>query len=94
MTVIYFPRERVLFAADPPALTSSPFSFGTLRARDVLTWLRAVRPLDFDIMLTGEGEMVTRADRTVIRARCPLSRAGKEIAQGGAAEHRSIRPTG
>jgi hypothetical protein len=52
----------VLFAADPPALTSAPFSFGTLRARDVLKWVRAVRPLDFDIVLTGDGETVSRAD--------------------------------
>jgi cyclase len=62
MTVVLFPRERILFAVDPPPVHLVPFSFGSLRPRDVLEWLHAVTALDFDSMLLGSGESITRAD--------------------------------
>ena len=61
-TVVLFPRERILFAVDPPPVHQVPFSFGSLRPRDVLDWLHAVAALDFDSMLFGSGERVTRAE--------------------------------
>ena len=61
-TVVLFPRERIVFAVDPPPVQLVPFSFGSLRPRDVLDWLHVVAALDFDSMLLGSGERITHAD--------------------------------
>ncbi len=61
-TVVLFPRQRIVFAVEPPPVHLAPFSFGSLRPRDVLQWLHAVAALEFDTMLLGSGETVARGD--------------------------------
>ena len=68
MTVLFFPNERVLFAADPPPLQTVPFSFGTAKPRQVYDWLHAVAPLDFDTLMFGDGTTMTRSDVTTLTA--------------------------
>src|SRR5262245_4791251 len=62
MTVVYFPDERVVFAANGPAVNHAPFSFGLFRPRDVYEWIHAITRLDFDTLLFGDGQRMTRAD--------------------------------
>jgi glyoxylase-like metal-dependent hydrolase (beta-lactamase superfamily II) len=62
MTVLYFPEQRVVFAADAPPVTTAPFSFGPFRPRDVYEWIHAIAPLDFDMLIFGNGETLARAD--------------------------------
>jgi hypothetical protein len=59
-TVVYFPRERVVFASNPPDFLATPFSFGATPFGDIFTWVDILRPLDFDEILTGDGQTVTR----------------------------------
>jgi glyoxylase-like metal-dependent hydrolase (beta-lactamase superfamily II) len=60
-TVLFFPAERVVFAADPPAIADTPFAFGTTRPSDVYDWLHSVEKLDFDTLFLGDGRALTRA---------------------------------
>jgi len=55
MSVVYFPTERILFAADHPDVTAARLSFGGFSAQEVATWLDTVAPLDFDLLISGEG---------------------------------------
>lgn len=59
-TVIAFPAERMVFAADPPPLGSAPFAFGSLKPAAVVAWLEAVARIDFDTILFGDGTTLTR----------------------------------
>lgn len=67
LSVIYFARERVLFAVDPPAITTVPFAFGGWKPHEVFNWLQRVSALDFDIVVLGDGRRVTRADVIALR---------------------------
>jgi Metallo-beta-lactamase superfamily len=60
MSVLHFSGERVVFAADHPDVAAVPFTFGISSAHQVAEWLAAVAPLDFDVMLSGEGERSRR----------------------------------
>jgi hypothetical protein len=64
--LVYVPGERVAFVSAAPVLTG-PLSFGSARPIDVLTWVRTITALDFDLLLTGRGETVDRADLVVLR---------------------------
>lgn len=81
--VVFFPAERVVFAADAPALTTTPFAFGLDRPRDVLQWLRVVGRLGFDTLLVGNGEVIPRAD--VVSLRDYLETLVDEVGHGYAA---------
>ena len=67
MTVLNFPGERLAFAVDPPQITTVPFSFGPDRPRDVFNWLHVVSSLDFDVLLTGAGETLSRSELIDLR---------------------------
>jgi glyoxylase-like metal-dependent hydrolase (beta-lactamase superfamily II) len=62
MTVLYFPREGVVFAVDPPGIGSVPFSFGTVKPGDMFAWIETLVPLKFDSLLLGDGRIVSRAE--------------------------------
>ena len=67
MTAVYFPAERLLFAADGPPVTTVPFSFGQFRPHDVFEWVHTLAALDFDELLFGDGHTMTRADLIELR---------------------------
>lgn len=60
MTAVYFPAERLLFAAGGPPVNTAPFSFGQYRPRDVFEWIHTLAALDFDELLFGNGDTMTR----------------------------------
>jgi glyoxylase-like metal-dependent hydrolase (beta-lactamase superfamily II) len=62
MTVLHFPRERIVFAADLPRIESLPFSFGAFKPRDVFAWIDALNRLEFDSVVLGDGRTVSRAE--------------------------------
>ena len=78
-TVLYFPRERVVFATEfisDVALqaTGSPLSFpsacGPFDGSPLSEWIRSYRTvegLDFDIFAGGHGALATKADVTANR---------------------------
>jgi hypothetical protein len=68
MAVLQFRRERVVFAADPPAIGIVPFAFGALSPRDVFAWFDAVAPLEFDSLVLGDGRIVRRAEFDALAA--------------------------
>lgn len=57
-----FPSEKLLFVGSGPDLGVTPFTFGTLPPLEVQAWLRAMRTLEFDAVLTGRGRRLTRAE--------------------------------
>jgi len=67
LTAVYFPAERLLFAADGPPVNTAPFSFGQFRPRDVFEWIHTLAALDFDELLFGDGNTMTRADLIELR---------------------------
>jgi glyoxylase-like metal-dependent hydrolase (beta-lactamase superfamily II) len=60
MTVVAFTAERVLFAAEPPPVTSVPFDFGSLDAGDVVGWLEIVSRIDVDRIIFSDGTEIAR----------------------------------
>jgi glyoxylase-like metal-dependent hydrolase (beta-lactamase superfamily II) len=62
MTVLYFPDQRVLFAANGPPVHRVPFSFDGFRPADVYQWIHAVRRLDFETLIFGNGDTMERAE--------------------------------
>jgi glyoxylase-like metal-dependent hydrolase (beta-lactamase superfamily II) len=76
MTVVYFPSERVVFAADAPPIAVTPFSFGPFSPGDVYEWLHAVVPLEFDTLLLGNGQQVARSELVALRDYLDDLRAG------------------
>ena len=60
MAALFLPDQRIVFAVDPPPVTAVPFSFGTARAGEVYAWLEAITPLDFDSVLTSDGQVISR----------------------------------
>jgi glyoxylase-like metal-dependent hydrolase (beta-lactamase superfamily II) len=67
MIALYFPSERVVFAADPPPVTTVPFSFGTSPPGDVVRWVREISSLDFDILVSGDGGTMPKSEVVAIR---------------------------
>lgn len=61
MSILVFPNERVVFAADTPPLTLQD-GFGAFAPRDALAWARVVDGLDFDTLLTSDGRSIPHAD--------------------------------
>lgn len=59
-TVVYFPAERMAFAATFPALTA-PFVGRSSRPSEMATLARTIGALDIDRLLSGEGETFTRS---------------------------------
>lgn len=60
MSALYFPDERVVFAVDPPALLTSPTAWDTSYSpHEVAAWLEAIAPLDFDLLVTGDGSQMS-----------------------------------
>lgn len=72
MTVVYFPRQKVVFATDMIAdalvrnnIRSIPSACGPLDGHPIAEWIRsykAVEALDFDIFAGGHGEFFSKAD--------------------------------
>ncbi|MBN4075405.1 MBL fold metallo-hydrolase, partial [Gammaproteobacteria bacterium AH-315-E17] len=70
MTVVYFPQERVVFAADMIAdalvrdnIHSLPSACGPLDGTPIAEWIssyQAVEELDFDIFAGGHGDFFTK----------------------------------
>jgi hypothetical protein len=59
MSALYFPSERVLFDADPPAVDMVPFTFQPYSTpHDVSRWLAVVSALDIDTIVTGSGRRI------------------------------------
>lgn len=61
MTAVYFPTERVLFAADLVSLRSMPPSIGS-DVSGTIDSISRLEALEFDTLLTSTGEEGTRAD--------------------------------
>jgi len=66
MSVLFFPAERIVFAAEPPPVASVPFLFGPFRPSDTFDWIHAVAPLDFDTLLFADGTSLPRAQLTAL----------------------------
>ena len=66
MSLLFFPKERIVFAADIPPLTLQN-GFGAFAPRDAMAWAGVVDALDFDIMLTSDGRRVSHADVTALK---------------------------
>jgi hypothetical protein len=62
MTALYFVSERIVFAADHVPIASTPFSFGTLRPKEALEWVRTISSLDFDVLVSEDGSTLARAE--------------------------------
>ena len=62
MTALYFASERVVFAADHVPIAATPFSFGTLRPKEAVEWVRMMSSLDFDVLISEDGSTSTRAE--------------------------------
>lgn len=61
MIIMHFPSERVVFSVDHPFVGATPLSFGPFSPGEVTEWVRTVRPLDFDVILSGTGDDIPRA---------------------------------
>jgi glyoxylase-like metal-dependent hydrolase (beta-lactamase superfamily II) len=68
MAMLQFRREHVVFAADPPAIGSVPFSFGAFSPSEVFAWLDAVAALEFDSLVLSDGRIVPRAEFDALAA--------------------------
>ena len=66
-TILLFPAERVVFAADS-RVARPDLSFARLRARDALRWADTLAALDYDLLVSGHGETRTPAEVTAFRA--------------------------
>lgn len=66
MTAVYFPDERLLFAADLVPVRSLPVSIGADSSSTIAS-LRRIEALEFDRLLTGSGEEGSAADVGVFR---------------------------
>ena len=60
-TAVSFPLERVVFVDRVPDLSQS-FAAVSFTPKDALVWLETVAALDFDILLTGSGTTIRKAD--------------------------------
>jgi glyoxylase-like metal-dependent hydrolase (beta-lactamase superfamily II) len=77
MTVLYFPEERVVFAADFLAdalvrdtMRSLPSACGPFDGHPLAEWIesyRVVEALDFDVLAAAHGQLFTRQDVTETR---------------------------
>jgi glyoxylase-like metal-dependent hydrolase (beta-lactamase superfamily II) len=67
MTVLYFPAERLLFAADFLEVHSFPAAVGPYQLREYIAALRTIESLDFTTFITGLGERGTRQDVVALR---------------------------
>jgi glyoxylase-like metal-dependent hydrolase (beta-lactamase superfamily II) len=63
-TVIYFPEERIVFAADP--VIDLPASL-LPAPREFVAWLRTVVVLAFDTLISGRGDTYNHRDITTLR---------------------------
>lgn len=82
MAVLFFQSERIVFAVDPPPITTVPFVFGAWRPSDVFDWLHAVAPLEFDTLVLGDGRTMSRTDLVALTSHLDTVRevvaAGRE----------------
>ena len=62
MTALHFASERIVFAADHVPIAATPFSFGTLRPKEAVEWVRTMSSLDFDVLISADGSTSTRAE--------------------------------
>ena len=62
MAVLYFPDQGVVFAVDPPPVSATPFQFGALAPHEAMDWLRRISALDFEVLVTGDGRRIARAE--------------------------------
>jgi hypothetical protein len=60
--VLFFPRERVVFAATLHGLETASFSFGASPPSDAFTWIDTLAPLEFDTILLGDGRTLSRVE--------------------------------
>jgi glyoxylase-like metal-dependent hydrolase (beta-lactamase superfamily II) len=80
MTVLFFPNERMVFAADPPPVADVPFVFGPWQPSEIFDWIHTVARLDFDTLLFGDGRTLSRAQLTTLGAYLDTLR--EEVAVG------------
>jgi glyoxylase-like metal-dependent hydrolase (beta-lactamase superfamily II) len=82
MTVLYFPAERILFAADLLEVHSFPAAVGPNHLSEYIAALRTIELLDFTTFITGLGERGTRQDvvalRTYLEELLAAVRAGRQ----------------
>jgi glyoxylase-like metal-dependent hydrolase (beta-lactamase superfamily II) len=67
LTLVYFPDDRVLFAVDYAPLNSVPASFAPSTPRGALASLQRLDRLDFEMIITGRGQVGSRADLETVR---------------------------
>ena len=65
-TIIYFPAERVVFVGGHPDL-SAGFGFGRVQPSVMRRWLTTLSGLEFDILLSADGETHTRTEIVSLR---------------------------
>lgn len=88
MSVVYFPDARTVFAVDHPDLGQVPLTFGPFTPYEVAEWLGAISDLDFDTLVSGDGE---RFDASAVRALKPYVQALVEAVESGARANRTLR---
>ena len=67
MNVIVFANQRIAFAADLFPVRAVPQQLGPEKAPALIASMRRIEQLPFDTLLTGRGEMLTRADVAAFR---------------------------
>jgi glyoxylase-like metal-dependent hydrolase (beta-lactamase superfamily II) len=65
-TIIYFPAERVVFVGGHPDL-SAGFWFGSVQPSVMERWVKTLSDLEFDTLLSADGETHTRAEIVALR---------------------------
>ena len=58
-TAVYFPQERAVFANEHPSVTN-PLADRSVRPVDIATWTRTIVATDFDTLVAGNGDVVSR----------------------------------
>jgi hypothetical protein len=66
LTLLLFPKERVLFAPGVP-LKETPNTFAPASAASFIDTLRQIEQIEFDRVLSGAGEMHSLSDLTAVR---------------------------
>lgn len=67
LSVLWFPKERIVFAAAVPGLLARPARLDRGNASAALAWVRAIGALDFEAVITGDGQTISRAEVESLR---------------------------
>jgi glyoxylase-like metal-dependent hydrolase (beta-lactamase superfamily II) len=93
-TAIYFQNERLLFVGDHPPLTA-PFADRAIRPKNVTVWARTVAQRDFEVVLAGNGDELSREQVTALDryARALMTGVADGLASGRTIEQIQRDPT-